>query len=150
MNIKIVTAEQLPDQIETLATLARKEGYNLVDKLIEEYRTGKNCFSHGNEYLVVAHDGKKLVGCGGLNQQWGDNGIEDRIGRVRRFYVHPKYRQHGVGKQLLAYLEQLARPHYSALCLQTDTRLAASFYQKQNYVFVENNPSYNYFKYLIS
>ena len=50
MNIKIVTAEQLPDQIETLATLARKEGYNLVDKLIEEYRTGKNCFSHANEY----------------------------------------------------------------------------------------------------
>ncbi len=85
MNIKIVTAEQLPDQIETLATLARKEGYNLVDKLIEEYRTGKNCFSHANEYLVVAHDGKKLVACGGLNQQWGDNGIEDRIGRCTPF-----------------------------------------------------------------
>jgi len=63
--------------------------------------------------------------------------------------VHPKYRQHGVGKQLLAYLEQLARPFYSALCLQTDTKLAASFYQKQNYVFVENHPSYNYFKYMI-
>ncbi|MDA1172671.1 MAG: GNAT family N-acetyltransferase, partial [Proteobacteria bacterium] len=23
------------------------------------------------------------------------------------------------------------------------------FYQKQNYVFVENHPNYNYFKYLI-
>lgn len=45
MNIKIVTAEQLPDQIETLATLARKEGYNLVDKLIEEYRTGKTALA---------------------------------------------------------------------------------------------------------
>lgn len=41
MDIKIVTAEQLPDQIDTLATLARKEGYDLIDKLIEEYRTGK-------------------------------------------------------------------------------------------------------------
>ena len=38
MNIKIVTAEQLPDQIETLATLARKEGYNLVDKLFRNNR----------------------------------------------------------------------------------------------------------------
>ncbi|WP_313659702.1 GNAT family N-acetyltransferase, partial [Acinetobacter variabilis] len=120
-----------------------------IDKLIEEYRTGKNCFSQNNEFLVCAYDGNKLIACGGLNQQWGDNGIEERIGRVRRFYVHPKYRQHGVGKQLLAYLEQLARPFYSALCLQTDTKLAASFYQKQNYVFVENHPSYNYFKYMI-
>ncbi|AUX89668.1 MULTISPECIES: GNAT family N-acetyltransferase [Acinetobacter] len=149
MDIKIVTAEQLPDQIDTLATLARKEGYDLIDKLIEEYRTGKNCFSQNNEFLACAYDGNKLIACGGLNQQWGDNGIEERIGRVRRFYVHPKYRQHGVGKQLLAYLEQLARPFYSALCLQTDTKLAASFYQKQNYVFVENHPSYNYFKYMI-
>jgi len=149
MDIKIVTAEQLPDQIDTLATLARKEGYDLIDKLIEEYRTGKNCFSQNNEFLACAYDGIKLIACGGLNQQWGDNGIEERIGRVRRFYVHPKYRQHGVGKQLLAYLEQLARPFYSALCLQTDTKLAASFYQKQNYVFVENHPSSNYFKYMI-
>ncbi|MFW2046226.1 GNAT family N-acetyltransferase [Acinetobacter variabilis] len=149
MDIKIVTAEQLPDQIDTLATLARKEGYDLIDKLIEEYRTGKNCFSQNNEFLACAYDGNKLIACGGLNQQWGDNGIEERIGRVRRFYVHPKYRQHGVGKQLLAYLEQLARPFYSALCLQTDTKLAASFYQKQNYVFVENHPNYNYFKYMI-
>ena len=149
MDIKIVTAEQLPDQIDTLATLARKEGYDLIDKLIEEYRTGKNCFSQNNEFLACAYDGNKLIACGGLNQQWDDNGIEERIGRVRRFYVHPKYRQHGVGKQLLAYLEQLARPFYSALCLQTDTKLAASFYQKQNYVFVENHPSYNYFKYMI-
>ena len=150
MDIKIVKVEQLPDQVETLATLARKEGLDVLDKLIEEDRTGKNCFAQANDHLLVAHDGKKLIACGGLNQQWGDNGIEERIGRVRRFYVHPKYRLHGVGKQLLAYLEQLAAPHYSALCLQTDTRLAASFYQKQNYVFVENNPSYNYFKYLIS
>ncbi|MQW91632.1 GNAT family N-acetyltransferase [Acinetobacter wanghuae] len=150
MDIKIVKAEQLPEQIETLAKLARKEGYDLIDKLIEEYHTGKNCFSHENEYLALAYDGDKLVACGGLNQQWGDHVVEARIGRVRRCYVHPKYRQHGVGKQLLAFLEQLARPHYSALCLHTDTKLAASFYQKQNYVFVENHPNYNYFKYLIS
>ncbi|TQR68817.1 GNAT family N-acetyltransferase [Acinetobacter sp. RF14B] len=149
MEIKIVTAKELPDQIEKLAILARKEGYELIDKLIEEYRTGKNCFSHANEFLVGAYDGDRLIACGGLNQQWGDNGVEERIGRVRRFYVHPKYRQHGVGKQLLAYLEKLARPHYSALCLHTDIKQAASFYQKQNYVFVESHPNYNYFKYLI-
>ena len=75
MDIKIVKVEQLPDQVETLATLARKEGLDVLDKLIEEYRTGKNCFAQANEHLLVAHDGKKLIACGGLNQQWGDNGI---------------------------------------------------------------------------
>lgn len=54
----------------------------------------------------MAYDGDKLVGCGGLNQQWGDTEVEARIGRVRRFYVHPQYRQHGVGKQLLIELEK--------------------------------------------
>jgi len=54
-----------------------------------------------------------------------------------------------VGRQLLAHLEKCARPNFSALCLNTADLSAASFYQKQNYVFVENHPNYNYFKYLI-
>lgn len=149
MEIKIVKAEKLPDQMMTLANVAKKEGHDLIEKLIEEYRTGKNCFSKANEYLALAYDGEKLVACGGLNQQWGVDGVEDRIGRIRRCYVHPKYRQHGVGKQLLTHLEQWARPHYAALCLSTNAMGAAKFYQKQNYVFVESHPNYNYFKYLI-
>lgn len=149
MDIKIVKAEQLPEQMLTLAKVARKEGFDLLDRLIEEYQTGKNCFGRENEYLALAYDHDKLVACGGLSQQWGDQVIESRIGRVRRCYVHPKYRQHGVGKQVLAFLEQLARPHYSALCLHTEIKDAANFYQKQNYVFVENHPNYNYFKYLV-
>ena len=149
MDIKLSVAENLPEEISALAKLAKKEGLDLLDKLIDEYHTGKNRFSHPNEFLVLVYDGQILIGCGGLNQQWSDHAVEDRIGRIRRCYVHPKYRQHGVGKQLLAYLEGLARPHYAALCLQTDTNLAAKFYQKQNYVFVESHPNYNYFKYLI-
>lgn len=149
MDIQLSVAEQLPKDMTDLAKLAKKENLDLLDKLIEEYQSGKNRFEHDNEFLVLVHHGNKLIGCGGLNRQWGVDGVEERIGRIRRCYVHPKYRQHGVGKQLLTYLEQLARPHYSALCLQTDTKLAAKFYQKQNYVFVETHPNYNYFKYLI-
>ena len=149
MDIKLSVAEQLPAEMSKLAKAAEKEGLTLLTKLIAEYESAKNQFSHNNEFLVLVHDADKLIGCGGLNQQWGDREIEERIGRIRRCYIHPKYRQHGVGKQLLAYLEQLARPHYAALCLQTDTNLAAKFYQKQNYVYVENHPNYNYFKYLV-
>lgn len=149
MNIKIVKVEQLPKEMSQLGQHAKNEQYAGVDKLIEEFNTGHNRFAGENEHLVLAYDGQKLIGCGGLNQQWGADGVEPRIGRVRRFYVHPDYRMHGVGKQILAFIEQLARPDYSALCLQTDTSLAARFYQKQNYVLVENHPHYNYFKYLV-
>lgn len=149
MELIIKEAEQLPAQIETLLKLANKEGVNVVQRLIDEYASGQNRFQDEGEFFLIAYDGDKLIGCGGLNQQREEEGQKSRIGRVRRFYVHPKYRRHGVGKDLLAYLETKAKPNFSALCLQTYTRLAADFYQKQNYVWVENNPSYNYFKYLI-
>ena len=150
MEISIRQAEQLPKQIENLAALANQEGYAFILRLIEEFQSGKNRFDQTGECLLMAYDGNSLVGCGGLNQQWGDAGVEERIGRVRRFYVHPQYRQHGVGKTLLLELEKLAKPYYSALCLNTDQKGAAHFYQKHNYVFVESHPNYNYFKYLIS
>lgn len=149
MEISIRQAEQLPKHIENLAALANQEGYAFIQRLIDEFQSGKNRFDQTGECLLLAYDGDKLVGCGGLNQQWGDAGVEDRIGRVRRFYVHPQYRQHGVGKQLLLELEKKARPFYAALCLNTDIKSAAHFYQKNNYVFVESHPNYNYFKYLI-
>lgn len=149
MDLIIQEATQLPTQIDTLLKFANKEGFNIVQRLIEEFANGKNRFQDEGEFFLVAYDGEKLIGCGGLNQQREEDGQKSRIGRVRRFYVHPKYRRHGVGKDLLAYLESKAKPNFSALCLHTDTRLAADFYQKQNYVWVENNPSYNYFKYLI-
>lgn len=149
MDIKIVKALQLPEQIADLARLAEQEKNNIIEKLVAEFAAGSNCFADMHEHFVLAFDADLLIGCGGLNQQRNEQGIEARIGRIRRFYVHPQYRQHGVGKQMLAFLEQLAKPHYAALCLQTDTRLAAQFYQKQNYVAVEANPDYNYFKYLI-
>ena len=150
MEISIRQAEQLPKQIENLAALANQEGYAFIQRFIEEFQSGKNRFDQTGECLLMAYDGNSLVGCGGLNQQWGDAGVEERIGRVRRFYVHPQYRQHGVGKTLLLELEKLAKPYYSALCLNTDQKGAAHFYQKHNYVFVESHPNYNYFKYLIS
>ena len=149
MNITIHKAEQLPAQITELAKQAQKEGFQLIDQLIEEYESGKNRFDQPGEFLLFVYDDEKLIACGGLNQQWNENEIDARIGRVRRFYVLPKYRKHGVGKQLLQHLEKNARANFSALCLNTDTKSAANFYQKQNYVFIENHPNYSYFKYLL-
>ena len=44
MEILIQAAEQLPPQIQALAQLAAKEGYEPLTRLIEEYQSGKNRF----------------------------------------------------------------------------------------------------------
>lgn len=150
MNIEIQQVEQLPNKISDLAKQAESEGFNFVSRLIEEFNNGINKFDQPGEFLLMAFDGDQLIACGGLNQQRSEETHGKQIGRVRRFYVLPKYRKHGVGKQLLQHLEKNAKQNYSALCLHTDTQSAVHFYQKMNYVHVANHPNYNYFKYLIS
>lgn len=150
MKIVIKEAKILPQEIVELEKEANEESFNFVTTLIDEFNSGKNCFNQPGEFFLTAYENNKLIACGGLNQQWNEKDLETRIGRVRRFYVLPQYRKYGVGKQLLQHLEKKAITHFSALCLYTDTHPAAHFYQKMNYVFVENHPNYNYFKYLIS
>ncbi|WP_336933021.1 GNAT family N-acetyltransferase [Acinetobacter bereziniae] len=155
MNILIQQVDQLPAQIQDLAAVAEKEGFQFIQRLIDEYQQGKNKFNRQGEFLLVAFDGDKLIACGGLNIQMSEDSetnqkpeTQYKIGRVRRFYVLPEYRKSGIGKRLLQDLEKKAKSHFSALCLNSE-KDAAPFYQKQNYVFVENHPNYNYFKYLI-
>ena len=149
MNITIKKADHLPDQIHLLADHAQQENFQQIKKLINEYQQQINLFNRSGEFLLLAYDDDQLVACGGLNTQINEQGEPSRIGRVRRFYVLPKYRQSGLGKRLLQELERHAKPNFSALCLRTELTSAARFFQKQNYVFVENHPNYNYFKYLI-
>lgn len=139
----------LPEEISQLAQQAKKDGFDFVERLIEEFNSGENRFERQGETCVVVYDEDRLVACGALNQQYEHNEFSNCIGRIRRCYVHPDYRKTGVGRQLLAELERYAGQQFSALCLQTESYDAAHFYRKLNYVHVENNPSYNYFKYLI-
>ncbi|KAF1018125.1 GNAT family N-acetyltransferase [Acinetobacter sp.] len=155
MNISIQQVDQLPTQIQDLAIIAEKEGFQFIQRLVDEFHQGKNRFNRHGEFLLLAFDGDKLVACGGLNIQMSEDSdtnqkpeTQHKIGRVRRFYVLPEYRKTGLGKRLLQELERKAKANFSALCLNSE-KDAAPFYQKQNYVFVENHPNYNYFKYLI-
>ena len=116
--------------------------------MIEEFESGKNRFDKPNEFLLMAYDNGQLIACGGLNLQWNEQDIETRIGRVRRFYVLPKYRKHGVGKQLLQYLEKKAIANFSALCLNTEIKSAANFYQNStcfvSAYFLKHHPIFEY------
>lgn len=155
MEILIQQVEQLPTQIQDLVIASKKEGFDFIERLVEEYEQGKNRFDRHGEFLLVAYENEKLVACGGLNiqvsdeEETTDSKKQHKIGRVRRFYVLPEYRRTGLAKRLLQELEKKAKANFSALCLHTDLTHAVQFYTKQNYIFVGHHPNYNYFKYLV-
>jgi GNAT superfamily N-acetyltransferase len=57
----------------------------------------------GKNFFVVALDDRdNVVGCGSLRQ------IEVRVGQIRRMWVNPVLRGHGIGRRLLSALEGAA------------------------------------------
>lgn len=68
MEILIQAAEQLPPQIQALAQLAAKEGYEPLTRLIEEYQSGKNRFDQKGEVLLLAYDQDQLIACGEIGR----------------------------------------------------------------------------------
>jgi GNAT superfamily N-acetyltransferase len=68
------------------------------------------------DFLVARLDGEP-VGCGGLR------GLSPGVGEIKRMYVAPSVRRTGVGRLLLAALEEAARElGWTALRLETGLR----------------------------
>ncbi len=94
----------LPPGFELLRHAADGEAYNMLAVLAKEWADGTNRFDKPGEALVVATAGPMLAGIGAMNQ---DPYIDGAL-RMRRFYVSPKFRRHGVGRALAKAL--LDRP----------------------------------------
>lgn len=123
---------QLPDDVEGLALLAEQEGYRFLRRLCQEFSSKTNCFDKPGEALFAVYLGTTLAGIGGVNCD--PYSSEKRIGRVRRFYIHPQKRRLGIGRVLLMAIEDHARNHFHKLHLFTDTAPAALFYERLGYV----------------
>lgn len=135
---------KLPDGVEDLALSAEQEGYNFLDRLLEEYTSKMNCFDKPGEALFAVHSLSRLIGIGGVNID--PYSSERGVGRVRRFYVHPKERRCGVGQMLLTAIEDDARSHFHKLNLFTDTESAALFYEKLGYVRITGTAKVSHMK----
>ncbi|PZG16994.1 GNAT family N-acetyltransferase [Micromonospora craterilacus] len=80
-------------------------------------------------YLAVVIAGR-AVACGGLRE------LAEGVGELSGMYVRPAYRGRGIGRQLLAALEELAfRRGHSVLCVEAGTNLpvAISLYRSGGY-----------------
>jgi len=128
----LVRLTHLDDRLELLRREAAAEGFRFVDRLIEDWQTGRNRFDGPGECLQGVTAGDDLVAAGGLNRDPYE--CSTPTGRIRHVYVMQPYRRRGAGSILLQALLAEADLHYAAVRLRTDTPDAAAFYVGHGFV----------------
>jgi len=117
--------------IEELRREAREEGYNFLETLVEEWARGANCFDGPGEILCGAFDEGPLVAVGGLNRD--PFAGRDEVGRVRRVYVRPGWRNRGIGEALVKRLVEHARQSFRVVRLRAENARAALLYERMGF-----------------
>jgi GNAT superfamily N-acetyltransferase len=118
-----------------------EEGFKFVQRLRDEYQSGTNRFNQPGEALFLARDAQTVIAVIGLNlDPDGGSGVM----RVRRFYVLPEHRGHGLGQKMLLEVIELARVSDAKLLeLHTDNPNAARFYERNGFqALTSSNPTH--------
>jgi GNAT superfamily N-acetyltransferase len=115
--------------LQELRAESLREGHKFIERLCEEWASGKNRFSARGEALFLAFADGRAIGVCGLNCD-PYAGVP-QIGRVRRLYVMRAHRRVGVGRALLVDVIAFARCHYRRLRVRTDA--ANDFYIAQGF-----------------
>jgi GNAT superfamily N-acetyltransferase len=131
MTVVVVpVTTHLPAGFDTLRDEARAEGHTHMDRLATDGATGTSRFSATGEALLAAFVAGSLAGIGGTTIDSAD----PTALRMRRFYVRPIYRRHGVGRCLADALMASARQVTNGLVLNAGTDLAARFWEALGFV----------------
>ncbi|WP_173910482.1 GNAT family N-acetyltransferase [Acinetobacter sp. Marseille-Q1618] len=155
--LKIIPITTLSIQLEQSIFHSQQEKFRFLTRLKSEFESGVNRFDQQGEALFAVYKNKQLIGIAGLNQQPYDvknslsiNGFNfypAEIGRIRRFYIHPNFRQCGIARKLLTEIKDFAQHYFKILTLFTDTTDAAAFYQACAYHACQH-PKISHFKIL--
>ncbi len=132
-NIQIKRIEDLLKyEINHLVKESKEEGFNFLLKLINEYESKRNTFRKTGECLYGIFRKEKLIGIGGLNQDPYTK--DNKIGRLRRFYILKDYRRKGLGRILLERIISDAKIYFNIVVLRTDTEQGDRFYTSNGFV----------------
>ena len=122
--------------MENLLSEALAEGYCFIQTLVEQWDSAENRFDAPGEVLCGHLDQGLLVAVGALNIDPFAGTTE--IGRIRKIYVRPAWRNKGVGRTLVTTLVEQARTHFRCVRLRADNAHAAHLYERIGFVPVES------------
>jgi GNAT superfamily N-acetyltransferase len=127
-DIRIIHLERLPiDDLHPMLEESRAQGFEFLDRLVDEHDRGSNRFDKPGEGLFGVYIGGEMIAIGGLNH---DPYLgESDVARVRHVYVRSAWRRKGVGKRLVQHIVASAREHFRLLTLRTMTGEADQFYR---------------------
>jgi len=122
--------------IEELRREAREEGYDFLDRLVEDWHSGENRFDGPGEIFCGCFDEGVLVGVGGLNR---DPFLADpQVGRIRRVYVRGAWRNRGAGRALVHSLLGTARKCFRSVRLRAENAGAARLYERIGFTAIDD------------
>jgi len=114
--------------MEQLQREALDEGHKFIERLVEEWSTGENRFDAPGEILCGHIAQGLLVAVGGLNRD--PFATVPGVGRIRRVYVGPAWRNQGIGETLTRTLVENARKNFWCVRLRTENPGAARLYER--------------------
>jgi GNAT superfamily N-acetyltransferase len=126
-----------PEAVALVAAMVDEVGRMYEPGLARSPTTAADFSPPGGGFLLLlSEDGRVLAG-GGVKR------LDERAGEIKRMYVAPSARGRGLGRELLAALEELARDlGYSVARLDTGAKQpeAQRMYERAGYAAV---PDYN-------
>ena len=123
--------------LEELHAEAKKEGYDFIDTLIDEWASGANRFQAPGEILCGYLDRGRLVAVGGLTID--PFTTDPDTGRIRRIYVRSAWRNQGVGRALVSFLVEEARKSFRFVRLRAENASAARLYERIGFIPIDDS-----------
>lgn len=123
----------IPSNADPLRLEARLEGFHFIERLYDEWASGKNTFSQKGEILFAAYVENKVAGIGGLTV---DPAYTDAL-RMRRFFVRKDFRRYGVATQLVSSLIDQTKNHQRNMTVNAGTADAPAFWEAMGFTATE-------------
>ena len=128
----------LPHDLEPLCAESKAEGFEFVERLHEDWTTGRNRFDARGEAFFAARVEGRLVGVCGLNRD--PFTARDDTGRLRRLYVLPGYRRQGIAGDLTRAALRLARENFDLVRLRSLDVGGRAFYEAFGFTPTSSEP----------
>ncbi len=136
-RLKVYVIKRITNLLEVdyleLVNESKSEGFRFLERLVSDYKSGANTFSKPGEVLYgIFNRAGILVAVGGLTiDPYAD---DNKIGRLRRFYVARNERRSGLGKLLVDTILKEARNEFKVVVLYTDAEEASQFYSRIGFI----------------